>query len=491
MMTRFTFKLLPVAMALSLSACAVGPDYQAPSMTLAETYLNAEHSEQATQDLWWQSLGDETLNQLVAQLQQQNIHLKTAAERIQMANAYQTIVESFKVPTVNVGAGYYNYQFSKNDSALGPILNPLGQSVPGLDNIAPGLGSMTLMDNQHDGFALGANLSWELDLFGRIDKQSEAAKIRVEQAEIYREGLNLALTADLIHNYLQYRGAHQRKQLALENIEDQKKTLKLVTSVVNSGYGSALDQSQAEAMLAATQAIIPQLEIAEQVHKHRMAILLGVPLTQIDTQLATHQDVPELQGLIPVGLPSELLTRRPDIRIAERDMAAINEELGAAMANRYPKFFITGTPGVSAGSFDDLFKSDSFGWAGSAGVSWNVFDGGRGKANVEIQESRLNNAALRYEHTVNSAIAEVDSTLFAYGRSQQNRDQIDIAMQATDRALDKAKSLYRAGLIDYIALLDAQRQHRVMQDRQVAAKLQAAQATVAVYKSLGGDWSVQ
>lgn len=131
MMTRFTFKLLPVAMALSLSACAVGPDYQAPSMTLAETYLNAEHSEQATQDLWWQSLGDETLNQLVAQLQQQNIHLKTAAERIQMANAYQTIVESFKVPTVNVGAGYYNYQFSKNDSALGPILNPLGQSVPG------------------------------------------------------------------------------------------------------------------------------------------------------------------------------------------------------------------------------------------------------------------------------------------------------------------------------------------------------------------------
>lgn len=260
---------------------------------------------------------------------------------------------------------------------------------------------------------------------------------------------------------------------------------------MNSGYGSALDQSQAEAMLAATQAIIPQLEIAEQVHKHRMAILLGVPLTQIDTQLATHQDVPELQGLIPVGLPSELLTRRPDIRIAERDMAAINEELGAAMANRYPKFFITGTPGVSAGSFDDLFKSDSFGWAGSAGVSWNVFDGGRGKANVEIQESRLNNAALRYEHTVNSAIAEVDSTLFAYGRSQQNRDQIDIAMQATDRALDKAKSLYRAGLIDYIALLDAQRQHRVMQDRQVAAKLQTAQATVAVYKSLGGDWSVQ
>jgi outer membrane protein TolC len=186
-----------------------------------------------------------------------------------------------------------------------------------------------------------------------------------------------------------------------------------------------------------------------------------------------------------------LLQRRPDIRIAEREMAAINEELAASIANQYPKFFLTGAPGVSASSFDDLFSSDSFGWVGAAGISWNVFDGGRGDALEEINQARFDAATLTYQHAVDSAFAEVDSTLFAYGRSQENQRRIDDALVATDKAVSKAKSLYRAGLIDYLSVLDAQRQQRMMQDRQVATKLQTAQVTVALYKSLGGDWTLE
>lgn len=229
------------------------------------------------------------------------------------------------------------------------------------------------------------------------------------------------ITADVIHNYLQYRGAQERKAIALENISDQKQTLELVTKVVRSGYGSELDLAQAKAMLAATESIVPQLEIAEQVHKQRMAVLLGESLTNVNQRLAGEFTLPRMKDVIPTGLPSDLLEQRPDIRIAEREMAAINEELGASIANRYPKFFLTGTPGVTAGSFDDLFSSDSFGWAASAGISWNVFDGGRGEALVEMNEARFRSAALNYQHSVDSAFAEVDSSLFAYGRSKRTK----------------------------------------------------------------------
>ncbi|MHC0042546.1 efflux transporter outer membrane subunit [Vibrio campbellii] len=486
------FVIAPLVLAMSLSGCAVGPDYQAPTTSMAETYLHVEQDgvsqNRENEAFWWTEFNDPTLNDLVLDMQSQNIPLKVAAERIKMADNYKTVVESFKVPTVNVGAGYFNYQLSKNDSLLGPALNPIGDSAAGLP---PQIGNTTLLDNQHDGVFAGASIAWELDLFGRIDRQSNAAKIRVEQAEIYQSGLTTLLTADLIHNYLQYQGASERLDLAKSNLEDQQKTMVLVEKVVRSGYGSELDLAQAKATLAAMESIIPQLEIAQQVHKHRIAVLIGEPLSKVETRLADTQGVPAMQNMVPVGLPSDLLQRRPDIRIAEREMAAINEELAASIANQYPKFFLTGAPGVSASSFDDLFSSDSFGWVGAAGISWNIFDGGRGDALEEINQARFDAATLTYQHALDSAFAEVDSTLFAYGRSQENQRRIDDALVATDKAVSKAKSLYRAGLIDHLSVLDAQRQQRMMQDRQVAAKLQTAQVTVALYKSLGGDWTLE
>ena len=480
-----SIKLLSLVIAGVLSGCSVGPDYEDPKVAISDSYLYQQEVtvNNEVQKHWWTQFEDETLNQLVMDVQQQNIPLQLASERIKMANSYKSVVESFKVPTISVGGGYYNYQLSKNDSLLAP-------AFAASDALQPATG-MTLLEQQHDGGFLGATIAWEADLFGRIDRQSNAASIRVEQAEIFRSGLNTLITADIIHNYLQYRGAYERMEIAQANIEDQKQTLELVKKVVRSGYGSELDLAQAQAMLAATESIIPQLEIAQQVHKQRIAVLLGEPLTKIDIRLANGQAVPNFDAVVPLGLPSDLLERRPDIRIAEREMAAVNEELAASVANRYPKFFLTGTPGVSAGSFDDLFSSDSFGWAGTAGISWNVFDGGRGEALVEMNEARFKASALGYQQAVDSAFVEVDSMLFAYGRSKQNQEQIDKATAAVNKAVTKAKFLYKAGLVDHLAVLDAQRQQKVMQDQQVAAKLQTAQVTVGLYKALGGDWSME
>lgn len=480
-------KLTPLALVITLTGCAIGPDYTEPKTTIAATYMYDHHEQLAESDYWWTQFKDESLNQMVSDLQQQNIPIKIASQRIKMASSYQSVVNSFKVPTVNIGAGYFNYQLSKNDSLLGPALNPIGSTTP----TGTPLDSVTLLDNQHDGVFAGASIGWEMDLFGRIDRQANAASIRVEQAEIYRSGLNTLITADLIHNYLQYRGAQERITLIKANLADQEMTLKLVEKLVESGYGSELDLAQAQTMLAATQSVIPQLEIAQQVHKQRMAMLLDEPLSQVDARLASRDTLPSIEGIIPVGLPSDLLQRRPDIRIAEREMAAVNEEIAASIANQYPKFFLTGAPGVTASSFDDLFNGDSVGWAAAVGVSWNIFDGGRGEAMVELNEARFNSAALAYEHSVNTAIKEVDSLLFAYGRSQQNEQRMQQALDASTNAVCKAESLYKAGLINHLALLDAQRQQRIMEDRKIAARLQTAQVTVGLYKSLGGDWRLR
>lgn len=494
-----TLRLAPIALAVLLSGCAVGPEYNEPTISMAESYiysdtrLYAENSSVKKEHVslqsryWWNQFNDLTLNTLVADVQKQNVPIKMAGQRIKMANSYKSIVESFKVPTINVGAGYYNYQLSKNDSLMGPALSPLSETTSALP---AQLGSTTLLDNQHDGGFLGASITWELDILGRIDHQSNAAEIRVEQASLYADGLTTLITADLVHNYLQYQGAQERIRLAELNIEDQKKSLNLIEKVVSNGYGSDLDLVQAKASLAAMESIIPQLEIAQQVHKRRIATLLGEPLSRVDIRLAGSDKLPELDGLIPIGLPSDLLQRRPDIRMAEREMAAINEEVAASIANRYPKFFLTGAPGVSASSFDDLFSGDSVGWVGAAGVSWNVFDGGRGAAMVELNEARFEAAVLGYEHAVDSAITEVDSMLFAYGRSQENEKRIDQALEASEKAVSKAVSLYNAGLIDHLSVLDAQRQKRLIEDRQIAARLQVAQVTVGVYKALGGDWEI-
>ncbi|MCL1137180.1 efflux transporter outer membrane subunit [Shewanella pneumatophori] len=481
--------LAPIAFAIMLSGCAVGPDYQVPTTNLASEYLfqGAEGTQakelnldnNAQHDTWWHGFNDPVLNKLVVDAQSQSISLKIAAERIKMAQSYQTAIESFKVPTVNLGAGFGNYQISDNDPLLGGAItatNPLTGKELGL------------VDDNKSAFFAGATIAWQADLFGQIDRQANAAAIRKQQAEIMRQGLTTLITSDVIHNYLQMRGAQERKHIALNTVADQQRTLDLVKLVIKSGYGSKLDEAQAKAMLAATQAVIPQLEIAENVHKQRLAILLGETPKQVMKRFTQTSTLPSFKGVIPTGLPADLLTRRPDIKIAEREMAALNQEHGAAIAAKYPKVYLTGSPGVLAKDFDDLFSSDSVSWLASVGVSWNLFDGGRGDAMVDLQQARFDASVLKYQHTVIAAFGEVETLLQGYGHSQQYVRLVSEAEAETSNAVNKAKSLYKAGLTDYLSILDAQRQHNLLKDRVVAAKLQTAHLTIGLHKALGGDW---
>ncbi|MCK8045482.1 efflux transporter outer membrane subunit [Shewanella sp. 1CM18E] len=478
----------PLAIALMLSGCAVGPDYQVPTTNLESEYLfqgtagtQAGQLNSTQQHAWWTAFNDPVLNKLVVDAQSQSIPLKIAAERIKMAQSYQSAIESFKVPTVNLGAGFGNYQISDNDPLLGGAITAT-HPVTGQE--------LGLVDDNNSAFFAGATIAWEADLFGRIDRQANAAAIRKEQMVIVRQGLTTLITSDVIHNYLQMRGAQQRKQIALNTVADQQHTLDLVKLMVKSGYGSKLDEAQAKAMLAATRAVVPQLDIAENAHKQRLAILLGETPKQVTQRFNQVADLPSFKGVIPTGLPSDLLSRRPDINIAEREMAALNQEQGAAIAAQYPKVFLTGAPGVLAKDFDDLFSSGSVSWLGSVGISWNVFDGGRGDAMVDLQQARFDASVLKYQHTVIAAFGEVETLLQGYGHSQEYVKLVTEAETETTNAVNKAKSLYKAGLSDYLSILDAQRQQNMLKDRVVAAKLQTAHLTIGLHKALGGDWLI-
>ncbi|RJG37992.1 efflux transporter outer membrane subunit [Motilimonas pumila] len=477
-----------VAFALLVSSCAVGPEYSAPQDTVGSAFLNQDVTGVDAQGglvsaNWWLNFNDPVLNQLISDAQNQNIPLQVAAERIKSAEAYQKAVASFKVPTISLNAGATSYQISENDPLAGPLVTP--GEFSGLT------GGDALIDNQYDFTTVSANISWEVDVFNRIGYQAESAAIRAEQVAIARSALLTLISSDVINNYLQYRGADQRKDIANETIASQQETLKLVSSLVKSGYASELDLAQAKAALSATRSTLPQLEIAKSVHQQRLAILLDTSVAEIGQRLAKPQPAPEFSGLIPIGMSSEILKQRPDIQLAEREMAAINADVGAAIANKYPKFYLTGSPGLLAGDFSDLFSKDSAAWVASVGASWTIFDGGRSQALVEIEESRFQAAALNYENAVNTALNEVETLLFAFGRSQELETLVVQTRGHADTAVNKANSLYKAGLVDYISVLDAQRQQNLIRDSEVAAHLQTAQIITGLHKALGGNWKVK
>lgn len=483
-----SFNAVVLIALFSVSGCSLKPDYQNPeTMQPTMVYLNSgsagsKEGSEVAQKQWWKWFNDATLNDLVHDAQNQNITLLVATNRIRGAQAYQAAIASFKVPTVNVGAGFSSYQLSENEAMLGPALTATNPMTGG---------NLNLVDRQNNMFAVGLNVSWELDLFGRIDSLSDAAAARVEQVQAYQQGVVIAITSEVISNYIQFRGAQGRKRIALQNIEHQNKTLELVKTNYDSGLVSELEFARAAALLAATRAVLPQLETAEKAHVYRLGILLGKSPHDVVELLETEAAIPSLSGIIPVGMPSDLLKRRPDIQVAELEMVATNADLGAAVANRYPKFYLTGGPGGAAESFDDLFASGSSVWGFGAGVNWTLFDGGRAEAGQDMAQIRFENSALIYQQTVLNAIGEVEIMLVSYGNSQQFNSSLVKADDLASLALDKATSLYSSGLIDNLSLLDAQRQKNLVSDMAITSEIQIANAVVALYKALGGSWELQ
>jgi NodT family efflux transporter outer membrane factor (OMF) lipoprotein len=292
----------------------------------------------------------------------------------------------------------------------------------------------------------------------------------------------------VIYNYFQLRGAQNRIDIADKNIQTQTKTVELVSTNYKTGLASELDLAMAKALQASMESILPQLETAEKTHMFRLAILLNKTPEEMLERLSAHRELPAMGDVVPVGLPSNLLKQRPDIRIAEREMAATNAELAAAIADRYPQFILTGGIGVQAEHFSDLFSSGSDLYGVGIGPKWNIFDAGRKKSIQRIAESNFRSAALSYEQSVFSAIGEVETLLVHYNNSQRYAELLRTADEHSEKAIERATSLYAAGLLRQLDLLDVQRQKNNVSDLVVVSRLQTVNAVVSLYKALGGNW---
>jgi NodT family efflux transporter outer membrane factor (OMF) lipoprotein len=457
----------------ALAGCTVGPDYVAPPSTAPEAWsesmeegLRAEGAELGT---WWKSFNDPTLDALVARAVRGNLDLREASARVREARALRGVAKSDYYPQVDARGAYTRERFSENT------------------NGGDGFGSET--GEGHDLFALGFDAAWEIDVFGRIARGVEAADADLASAgEDWRDVL-VSLLAEVAREYTDTRSFQNRLAIAESNVKAQADTLTLVDSRFQAGITSELDVAQAKANLEQTRSQIPFLTAQLRQAMHRLEVLLGQRPGTLGEELAANTgDIPVPPDSIAVGLPSELLRRRPDVRRAERDVAAETARIGVVTADLFPRVMLTGSAGVESSQIGNLFAGDSFAWSVGPSVRWNIFSGERIQQNIEAQTARQEQALARYEKTVLTAFQDVENSLVGYSRERIRLRSLSEAVAAQSRAVQLAEELYTRGLTDFQNVLDAQRQLYSLQDLQAESERNVTDNLIALYKALGGGW---
>jgi multidrug efflux system outer membrane protein len=510
---------LMAAVAVCASGCMTGPDYRKP-----ETPLPAEWSaerEGGAVDApvapveWWTTLQDPVLDRLVAQGVEANLNLRAAEARVREARAARGIAASALWPTLNVSGAYARSQTVEPDipslgapvtlsGAVGPggfspSINVRGDNVSvtrsGVGNNATTSVSITPggdagFDRQVDLFQAGFDAAWELDIFGRTRRAVEAAEADIEATEEFRRNVLVSLLSEVALNYIELRAAQNRLAITEENIAAQQRTVRITRARFEAGLTSELDPVQAQAQLTTTESQVPLLQAQIDTAIHRLGVLLGREPGALKEELRPTAPLPAAPDAVPVGLPSDLLRRRPDIRQAERQLAAATARIGVAVADLYPRFSLTGGISGQSGTLGDILNNRNLLWSIGPGVLWPFFQGGRIRANIEVQEARTEQAALAYEDAILRALEDVENSLVAFAREQEHREALREAVAANERAVRLAEARYISGLEDFLSVLQAQQQLYQSQDQLVQSESFVLTDLVSLYKALGGGWKV-
>lgn len=467
--------LILAAGSLSLSACKVGPNYTPP-----ETAAPAKWSEQdlptettaigagkAIDEAWWSTLNDPELVSLIDRAIASNNDVRLATERIIQARAERGIAASAGIPSVNAGAAYDRTRTSEN-THNGSFFN---ESSSGTDN-----------------YSVGLDASWEIDVFGGVARSVEAADADIQALEESRRDVLVALAGEVARNYIDLRGYQQRIEVTQRNVQIQTDTLSLTDSRYQAGLTSELDVVQARAQLEATRAAIPPLDESARAAIHRLGVLLGSEPGSLLDELNTPAALPTAPAAIPVGLPSELVRRRPDIRRAERQIAAQTARIGVATSDLFPKFSLTGSFGLASAQIGTLPDGDSRFWSIGPAVRWALFQGGAIRSNIRVQESLTRQTLIIYEQSVLNAFEDVENSLVSLSRQQARRKALGEAVTANRRAVELSTTLNRAGLVDFQRVLSSQLALAVSEEALVASDQAVLQALVRLYKAMGGGW---
>ena len=460
------------------ASCVVGPHYRAPTIVTpaawAEAPAAAATFDRSILERWWTVFHDPLLEDLVARAIDGNLDLKIAAARVREARAGRGIAASAALPQVDVNGQYVR---GERSNAVPPFTSAAGASSP--------FGART-----QNAFEAGFDAGWELDVFGGVRRDVEAAVAQVQASEETQRDVLVTLVADVARNYAQLRGTQRQREILEATLRSQRDTLDIAKARFDAGLGTALDVERAEGLLDATTSRRPELERLVRHRIYRLGVLLGHDPAALASVLETAKAIPPQPPELPTTLPSELLSRRPDLRRAEREVAAATARVGVARADLFPRFSITGNFGRRSEDISDLVSSTSQFWFLVPGVRWPIVSGGRIRANIHVQNARQEQAVRQYEKTVLTAVEEVENALSAQTRERRRLDALRKSVEANRRALDLATDRYTSGLENFLSVLDAQRTLYGAEDASAESEANVMVSLIALYKALGGGWAL-
>jgi len=467
-------RMAAALLALGFAGCAVGPDYVAPQISAPQAWhaelqgsATAQPADPQVLASWWTTLNDPILTSLIDRAVQGNLDLKKAQARVREARARR----------------------GKSQADLFPTLNATGSgtSSRGSANITTDRGSVEI--SARESYSVGLDASWEVDVFGGVRRSVEAATADLQASGEDLRNVLVSLLGEVALNYIEVRTFQVRLAVAEANLAAQTETYELTAIRVQAGLTTALDLEQAKYNLESTRSQTPTLQSGLEEAKNRLAILLGEHPGAVHAELAARQPIPVPPLEVAIGVPADLLRRRPDIRQAERKLASQTAQIGVATAELYPKFSLVGSIGFSALDLTNLLSATSRAYSIGPSVSWRLFDAGAVRKNIEVQSALQEQALIQYEATVLTALEEVEKALVAFVEEQRRREALREASQAAARAVALAQAQYGAGMVDFRSVLDAQRSLLSLQDQLVQSEGTIAANVVRLYKALGGGWT--
>jgi NodT family efflux transporter outer membrane factor (OMF) lipoprotein len=456
---------------LLAAGCSVGPDYIRPEAPQPDAFQTTEGAVplQPEEVRWWRSLNDPQLVTYIEEGIRENQNLKAAEARVREARALRGVAAAGLMPHADAGAGY-------NHSRMSGTAGLIGQLPPGFINL------------DQDLFQVGFDAGWEIDIFGGRQRQVQAATAR-EQATIenYRDVM-ISVIAEIARNYVELRGAQRRLTIAQKNCDILEKTLSLVQVRLDADIGSELDLAQAQAQCERTRATLPPLNALIHGSAYRLAVLIGQPPAALLEELLSTAPLPNPPDVVPVGLPSDLLQRRPDIRRAENEFRAATADIAVAEADLFPRFYLTGLANPQSARFTDLFSANSFSWYLGPSISWPIFQGGRITSNIAATEARRDEALARYRQAVLKAVQDVETSLVDYAQSRIERERLAQSTASRSRAMRLAIDRYATGIKDLFSVLDSERQLLEVENSLAMNEAQVMVNLIGLYKALGGGW---
>ena len=460
----------------------VGPDYVTPTPPEPTQWLTSDDPKLAAKEVdfsdWWTVFDDPVVNELIETAYRQNLPLQIAGLRIYEARAQLGIA--------------FGFQYPQTQQALGSAsINQASKNAP---NSAGG-------ERYFSNFDIGLDAAWELDVWGKFRRGVQTGVANLEASIADYDDILVSLTAEVARTYILLRTAEERLEVARENVGIQKRSLEIAQVRFKAGAVTELDVSQARALLRSTESTIPGLEADIRQAKNALAILLGKLPGEIDGMLRGAGLIPKVPAEVAVGIPAELLRRRPDIRFAERQLAAQSAQIGFAKADLFPHFSLFGTlgfqtaghSGIQSNDSDlgDLLKRKSLTYSTGAGFNWDLFNYGRITNQVRVEDARFQELAVNYEDTVIRAAQEVEDAMVDFLRSQESVFLLADAVKSSKRSVDLSLIQYREGLVDYQRVLDTQRDLTSRQDELVFTAGSVGQNLVAIYRSMGGGWGIR